>query len=120
MWGMPAPRRAAPCDPACSPSCAPPLARRPLPPAAARTLAARLKALAHPVRLHLLARIAAHPGQEACVCTLVPASGRRQPTVTYHLQALHRAGFLAREKRGIWVWYRRVPGVLDALVHAVR
>ena len=41
--------------------------------------------------------------------------GLAQPTVSHHLKVLVDAGILAREKRGVWAWYRVVPGALGAL-----
>lgn len=90
------------------------MTRAPLAAREARALAARIRVLADPARLRLLSLVAAQPRAEACVCELVAPLGRSQPTVTHHLQALHRAGFLAREKRGVWVWYRVVPSALSA------
>jgi ArsR family transcriptional regulator len=92
-----------------------PLSSDPLPRAAARRLAASFRALADPARLRLVSLIQSQPGGEACVCHLVTPLGLSQPTVTHHLQVLHRAGLLTREKRGVWVHYRVVREALDAL-----
>ncbi len=80
--------------------------------AASRTL----KALADPTRLRLLALIAAHEGGDACVCDLTEPVGLSQPTVSHHLKVLTEAGFLTREKRGVWAHYAVVPGALRDLV----
>lgn len=109
------------CPPVGAPSsveCAPVL-DAPLDEAAAAGLAARLKVLSDPGRLRLLGLIKAQPKGEACVCHLTSALGLSQPTVTHHLQVLHRAGFLARERRGVWVWYRVVPRALEAVRRAL-
>jgi DNA-binding transcriptional ArsR family regulator len=45
--------------------------------------------------------------------------GLAQPTVTHHLQVLHRAGLLHREKRGVWVYYRVLREALDVLRRAL-
>jgi ArsR family transcriptional regulator len=95
--------------------CCAPLSAEPLPRATAKRLAASFKALSEPARLRLLALIQAQPRGEACVCNLVDPLGLSQPTVTHHLQVLHRAGLLEREKRGVWVYYRVVPEALEAL-----
>jgi ArsR family transcriptional regulator len=29
-----------------------------------------------------------------------------QPTISHHLKVLHECGLLARDKRGVWVYYR--------------
>lgn len=96
-------------------SCCPPLAREPLSAADAERLVGVLKALADPARLRLLSFVLAHEGGEACVCQLTAPLGLSQPTVSHHLKVLHTAGLLAREKRGVWVYYRAVPGALDAV-----
>jgi ArsR family transcriptional regulator len=96
-------------------ACCPPLSAEPLPKPMARSLAVSFRALADPARLRLVNLIQAQPGGEACVCHLVEPLGLAQPTVTHHLQVLHRAGLLHREKRGVWVYYRVVRAALDAL-----
>ena len=96
-------------------SCCPPLSAQPLPGPMARRLASSFKALSEPARLRLLSLIQAQPGGEACVCNLIDPLGLSQPTVTHHLQVLHRAGLLEREKRGVWVYYRVVRAALEAL-----
>jgi ArsR family transcriptional regulator len=95
--------------------CCAPLSAEPLPRATATRLAGSFRALADPARLRLLSLIQAQPGGEACVCNLVAPLRLSQPTVTHHLQVLHRAGLLRREKRGVWVWYRVERAALDAL-----
>jgi len=69
-------------------------------------LADALKVLADPARLRLVSMIAAAEAGEACACDLVGPLERSQPTVSHHLSMLVDAGFLVREKRGKWVWYR--------------
>ena len=53
------------------------------------------------------------------MCNLIAPVGLSQPTVTHHLQVLHRAGFLERERRGIWVYYRVIPARLAAVRRAL-
>lgn len=93
--------------------CCPPLLHAPLADDEAESLARTLKALADPARLRLLSLIAAQPEAEACVCHLIEPVGLSQPTTTHHLQVLHGAGLLDREKRGAWVHYRLVPARLE-------
>jgi ArsR family transcriptional regulator len=83
--------------------------------AQAALLANSFAALADPIRLRLLSHIAAAGGDEVCACDLVEPSGRSQPTVSHHMKILVDAGLVAREKRGLWVWYRLIPSRLDAL-----
>lgn len=100
-------------------SCCAPLSAEPLSRATAKRLATTFQALAEPARLRLMSLIQAHPGGEACVCNLVAPLGLSQPTVTHHLQVLHRAGLLEREKRGVWVYYRVVREALAAVRRAL-
>jgi ArsR family transcriptional regulator len=86
-----------------------------MPVADAERLATVLKALADPVRLRLLSLVRAAEAGEACVCDLTDALGLSQPTVSHHLKTLVSAGVLAREKRGVWSWYRIVPETLDTV-----
>jgi ArsR family transcriptional regulator, arsenate/arsenite/antimonite-responsive transcriptional repressor len=81
----------------------------------AELVARSFAALADPIRLRMLSAVAAADGEEVCACDLVSISGRSQPTVSHHMKILVDAGLVAREKRGLWVWYRIVPTRLDAL-----
>jgi ArsR family transcriptional regulator len=99
--------------------CCPPLLAEPISAENAQQLAQDLKALADPARLRLLSLIAAHESQEACVCEMVEPVGLSQPTVTHHLQVLEKAGLLEREQRGVWAYYRLVPGRLAAIREAL-
>jgi ArsR family transcriptional regulator len=85
----------------------------------AERLAAVLKALAEPMRLRLLSLVAAHDRDEACVCDLTAPVGLSQSTVSHHLKVLVDAGLLTREKRGVWSYYRLVPGALNNLAGAL-
>jgi len=49
------------------------------------------------------------------VCDLARPARLSQPTVSHHLKVLHEAGFLTREKRGTWVYYRVEPRALQIL-----
>ena len=83
--------------------------------ARAASLTLRLKAIAEPTRLRLLSLVAAHEGQEACVCDLTEPVNLSQPTVSHHLKILVEAGLLVRTKRGSWAFYALVPGALEGL-----
>ncbi|RZS80138.1 ArsR family transcriptional regulator [Motilibacter rhizosphaerae] len=85
----------------------------------AERLAVLLKAVAEPTRLRLISLVAAHEGQEACVCDLTEPVGLSQPTVSHHLKVLVDAGLLEREKRGVWAYYRLVPGRLEDVARAL-
>ncbi|MDN5761878.1 MAG: metalloregulator ArsR/SmtB family transcription factor [Microlunatus sp.] len=100
-------------------SCCSPLVGQVLSPAAAETLAGSFKAIADPTRLRLVSLVAAHEGQEACVCDLTAPVGLSQPTVSHHLKILVEAGILAREQRGKWAYYRIVPATLASLARLI-
>lgn len=82
----------------------------------AADLAKVFKALGDPVRLRLMSMIASR-GQDAevCVCELTPAFDLSQPTISHHLKLLRQAGLIDCERRGTWVYYWVLPGVLDQL-----
>ncbi len=98
-------------------ACCQPVLDAPLSQPEALALAAALKVLADPVRLRLLSLIASAP--EACACDLVSPLGRSQPTISHHLSVLTAAGFVTREQRGRWAWYRVVPERVAALGEAL-
>ncbi len=103
-----------------SPVCMPPLGSTPtLPYADALALATRLKALADPVRLQLLAYMIEQPAQEACTCELAPLVGLSDPTVSHHLKTLEGAGLLTKERRGMNVHYKVVPEAIHAIAVAL-
>ncbi|WP_299957712.1 helix-turn-helix transcriptional regulator [uncultured Modestobacter sp.] len=85
----------------------------------AAALAHTMKALADPARLRVLALVAGNEGREVCVCDLTDPLGLSQPTVSHHLKVLVDAGFLTREKRGVWAYFSLVPGALDAVAAAL-
>jgi len=77
-------------------------------------LAERLQAVADPTRLRLLAALHAMPHQQGCVSELTAATGLPQPTVSRHLQVLHRAALLRRSKHGSRTYYQlNVPALHD-------
>mgnify|MGYP006347383795 CR=1 FL=1 len=100
-------------------ACCAPLGSDALGEASAERLAQAFKALADPVRLRLLSIIAAAPTGEACACDLTAPVGKSQPTVSHHLKLLYEAGLVARDKRGLWVYYRLIPERLQVLRNAL-
>lgn len=92
-----------------------PLVREPLSSDAATELAAKLKALADPVRLRLMSAVASRDNGEACVCDLSVGIELSQPTISHHLKVLRTAGLLDSERRGSWVYYRIEPEALREL-----
>ena len=99
--------------------CCPVLDDAPLSARDAERMAAGFKVLSDPARLRTLSLIAAQPGMECCVCDLTKPLRLTQPTVSHHLKVLHQAGFLEREKRSTWVYYRLVPKALAVLCRAL-
>ena len=85
----------------------------------AERLSEVLKALAHPIRLQLVSLVANSPDGEACVCTISAGFAVSGPTISHHLRKLREAGVLVCERRGTWIYYRAVPGVLEPLISAL-
>lgn len=97
-------------------ACCPGLSAAPLEEDQAAELAKVFKALGDPVRLRLMSMIASRgQGGEICVCELTPAFDLSQPTISHHLKLLRQAGLIDCERRGTWVYYWVLPGVLDRL-----
>jgi ArsR family transcriptional regulator len=92
-----------------------PMVREPLSTEAAADVAAKLKALADPIRLRLFSLVASHAGGEACVCDISGDFDVTQPTISHHLKVLKDAGLLASERRASWVYYSVVPEALRDL-----
>jgi ArsR family transcriptional regulator len=61
------------------------------------------RALADPVRLELLAYVAAHG--PICGCHLEERLGYSQSRVSKHLSTLRRAGLVRSRRDGTWVYY---------------
>ena len=80
-----------------------------------------LRALAHPIRLGMMQRLATAP--ELCACDLGEAFGVSQPTVSEHLRVLREAGLVRTRRDGTSICYSAVPerlSELEALVGALR
>lgn len=85
----------------------------------AETLADVFKALADPTRVRIL-NMLVNADESICVCDFTPHLGLSQPTVSFHLAKLRKAGLIDREQRGTWAYYSlnhsalgRVARVLD-------
>lgn len=104
-----------------SPICCAPLASTPdFPVEDAVRLAIRLKALADPTRLRLIAFMLSRPGREACTCDLAPLVGLSEPTVSHHLKTLEKAGLVSKERRGMSVHYAVETNAIRAIGVAIR
>lgn len=95
--------------------CCSPVLQGELQPAEAQVLAGALKVLADPARLRLLSLIRSSPDGRATTGILAEALGLTQPTVTHHLGALLRAGFVQRKRDGRQTWYWVDPDGLEAI-----
>jgi ArsR family transcriptional regulator, arsenate/arsenite/antimonite-responsive transcriptional repressor len=85
----------------------------------ARTLADVFKALADPTRVRIV-NVLVNADEPVCVCDFTSSLDLSQPTVSFHLAKLRKAGLLDREQRGTWAYYSlnrsalgRVAQVLD-------
>jgi ArsR family transcriptional regulator len=74
----------------------------------------RLKALAHPIRLGMMQRLAAVP--EICACDLGEAFGVSQPTVSEHLRVLREAGLVRTRRDGTSICYSAIPEAVSELL----
>ena len=96
-----------------------PIIDQPLEEAQAEQLARWFGVLADPTRLRLLSLIGAE-GEACAACEMVEPLGVSQPTVSYHLRVLRKAGLVVSERRGQWIYYRAVPELLTTLGHILR
>lgn len=69
---------------------------------ALQKIAAEFKTLSDPIRLRILSELR---GGERHVTEIVAASKSTQSNVSKHLAQLHKAGFVARKKVGLKVFY---------------
>jgi ArsR family transcriptional regulator len=69
------------------------------------------RALGDPVRLELLAHIAAQG--PICVCHLEDALPYRQSRISKHLGVLRRAGLVSSRREGSWAYYTLTAEALD-------
>jgi DNA-binding transcriptional ArsR family regulator len=103
-----------------SPICCAPLGSAPLLDRAdAVALAVRLKALADPVRLQLVAHLLAAPNWEACTCDLIPVVELSGPTINHHLKQLVDTGLCTKRREGMNVYYRLVPEAVTAIARTL-
>lgn len=75
----------------------------------AEQIAAVFKALSDPVRVKLLRHISANCCSSVCACHMPESLGISQPTLSYHLGRLVKAGLISREMRHKWAHYRATP-----------
>jgi ArsR family transcriptional regulator len=82
-----------------------------------RDAAALLKALAHPVRLEIVALLT---HGEVCVCHMQALLHKRQPYISQQLMALRDAGLVGDRREGAVVYYRLVAQDLGPVLAWVR
>ncbi|MBU6356263.1 MAG: ArsR family transcriptional regulator [Rhodospirillales bacterium] len=88
-----------------------------------------LKALVHPVRRAILAKLAEperyFAGQEpplsfgVCAGAIERSCPLSQSSISAHLAALHAAGLVETRRVGTFVFYRRNDGAIDALIRGL-
>lgn len=83
-----------------------------LPAAEAQALAEVFKVLADPTRVRLLRYLAESEAGTVCSCHLPALLGVGQPTLSFHMNKLHDAGLVSRERRGRWVHWVVQPDAL--------
>jgi DNA-binding transcriptional ArsR family regulator len=71
-----------------------------------------LRALSHPIRLELIAQIAARG--PICTCHLEEDLPYTQPTISKHLAVLRRAGLIQGRREGRWVYHTVDEATLEA------
>ena len=76
-----------------------------------------IKALSDPTRLKIVYLLSYG---ELCVCEIMAALDKPQPTVSHHLNILKNAGFLKWRKEGVWTHYRlsnsKIPENINELL----
>ncbi|MGA7272436.1 MAG: metalloregulator ArsR/SmtB family transcription factor [Acidimicrobiia bacterium] len=97
--------------------CCRPILDQVISPDEAEMLARRLTVLAEPARLRIISLV--RQAGEMCGCDLEEPLGLSQPTVSHHLKVLVEGGFLERERRGKWAWYRVTPAATAEVAAAL-
>ena len=80
-------------------------------------LVRRLKALAHPIRLGMMERLAREP--EICACDFGDAFAVSQPTVSEHLRVLREAGLVRTRRERTTICYAAVPEALAEVAQVI-
>jgi DNA-binding transcriptional ArsR family regulator len=77
----------------------------------------RLRALAHPVRLGMMRRLAEAP--DTCACEFTEMFAVSQPTISQHLKVLREAGLVRTRRQGTQICYSIEPDALGALAATI-
>lgn len=82
-------------------------------------MADQFKALADPVRLHILSLLRV---REACVCELVSLLPLSQPAISQHLRKLRQTGWVRERRHKYWTYYGihpELPSTLRAVLETL-
>jgi ArsR family transcriptional regulator len=74
----------------------------------------QLKALADPIRLAIVQKLAQR--SELCACNLLEDFAITQPTLSFHMKKLTACGVVLARKDGIWIKYRLNPDAISDLI----
>ncbi len=102
-----------------APVCCAPVAFGPMSDDDALNIALRLKALADPARVKIIAHLFGSPDGEESSGHLATVLGLTESTVSHHLTQLRKAGLVLSERRGMNVFHRVRPEALQALCVAL-
>ncbi len=80
----------------------------------AERIATVAKALAEPVRVHILDVLRRH-GEPVCQCELLPLFDIKQPLLSHHVSKLVAAGLVSVERRHRWAYYSIAPDSFEEL-----
>lgn len=56
---------------------------------------------------------------DVCACTFAEELELGAPTISHHMRILRDAGFVTGEKRGLWVYYRLCPEVVEEAMRLI-
>ena len=99
-------------------ACCAPVAASEITDEQAETLSAVFKALADPTRVRIL-NMLINADASVCVCDFTPHLGLSQPTVSFHLAKLRKAGLIDREQRGTWAYFSLNREALGRVAHVL-
>jgi DNA-binding transcriptional ArsR family regulator len=102
-----------------APVCCAPVASGAMSDDDALQIALRLKALADPVRVRIVARLFAADAGEESSGELAAVLRLSESTVSHHLGQLRKAGVIVSERRGMNVFHRVRADALQALCAAL-
>lgn len=102
-----------------APVCCAPVAAGPMSDTDALQIALRLKALADPVRVKIIAHLFSCSAGEEISGELAAILDLSESTVSHHLSQLRKAGLVISDRRGMNVFHKVRPEALQALCVAL-